>query len=83
LLRLKEIATMLNPIRLYSLDTFDGMYYAVTREDRVVYRSDDMSQAVAYYARLEGIDPATVKGPTNTVEQDLFLAEQLINEVTV
>lgn len=74
---------MINRNRLYSMDTFEGMLYCVTQDERVLLRTDSIEEAKAFYARLEGTLPALIDGPTHSVEQDLLIAEQCINETLV
>lgn len=69
---------MTPPTRIYSLEAFEGTLYAVTQDERVLLRTEDFNEARAFYAALEGIEPALVTGPTNSAEQELLLAEQLV-----
>lgn len=69
--------------RLYSMDSYDGPLYCVTHDERVVHRTADLEDAKVFYARLAGIEPNQVEGPTNSVEVDLLIAEQCINETLI
>ena len=66
--------------RLYSLDTFDGLLYCVTRDENVVLRTNSLSEAAALYASLTGLPAHLIDRPTHSVEQDLLIAESCLAE---
>jgi hypothetical protein len=64
-------------IRLYQVSEGNDLYYALTCGDRLLLATGDYRKAVLRYARLKGIDPASVPGPTHETDDDLALAEEL------
>ena len=74
---------MVNRNRLYSMDTYDGPQFCVTRDERVLLRTENLDEAKAMYARLTGLQPHQIEGPTHSVEQNLLIAEQCINDTLV
>ena len=65
-------------IRLYQLGEGEEARFVVTSGLQVLRATRDYTRAVQHYARVQGLDPMAIEGPTHQAEEELELIEQLM-----